>query len=121
VGMAFVLPSLRMVLFLSAAHVRFGGLPWIEGMFYGVGAAVMGIIARSAFKRTITIGKNKLWRALFFVAGGLDGVDFTGDCLALSPGWSSEPVSESLSPPFAAPKQPSPVCFYIMREKPRSR
>jgi chromate transporter len=52
VGVAFVLPSFLMVLGLSAAYVRFGGLPWMQGMFYGIGAAVIGIIARSAFKLT---------------------------------------------------------------------
>jgi putative chromate ion transporter len=45
VGVAFVLPSFLMVLGLSAAYVRFGGLPWMQGMFYGIGAAVIGIIA----------------------------------------------------------------------------
>ena len=50
VGVAFVLPSFLMVLALSAAYVRFGGLAWMQGMFYGIGAAVIGIIARSAFK-----------------------------------------------------------------------
>ena len=52
VGVTFVLPSFLMVLGLSAAYVRFGGLPWMQGMFYGIGAAVIGIIARSAFKLT---------------------------------------------------------------------
>jgi chromate transporter len=47
VGMAFVLPSFLMVLALSAAYVRFGGLSWMQGMFYGIGAAVIGIIALS--------------------------------------------------------------------------
>ena len=46
VGMAFVLPSFLMVLALSAAYVRFGGLPWMQSIFYGIGAAVIGIIAR---------------------------------------------------------------------------
>src|ERR1700687_4063352 len=52
VGLAFVLPSFLMVLGLSAAYVRYGGLPWMQGMFYGIGAAVIGIIARSAVKLT---------------------------------------------------------------------
>ena len=59
VGVAFVLPSFLMVLGLSAAYVRFGGLPWMQGMFYGIGAAVIGIIARSAFKLTkLTLRKD---------------------------------------------------------------
>src|SRR6059036_575137 len=49
VAVAFVLPSFLMVLALSAAYVRFGGLVWMQGMFYGIGAAAIGIITRSAF------------------------------------------------------------------------
>lgn len=70
VGVAFVLPSFLMVLALSAAYVRFGGLPWMQGMFYGIGAAVIGIIARSAFKLTrLTLGKDKLLWGIFAVLG----------------------------------------------------
>jgi chromate transporter len=47
VGLAFVLPSFLMVLGLSAAYVRYGGLPWMRDMFYGIGAAVIAIIAVS--------------------------------------------------------------------------
>jgi len=68
VGVAFILPSFLMVLALSAAYVRFGGLAWMQGMFYGIGAAVIGIIARSAFKLTkLTIGKDKLLWSIFTV------------------------------------------------------
>ena len=52
VGLAFVLPSFLMVLVLAAAYLRFGGLPWMQGAFYGIGAAVIAIIARSAVKLT---------------------------------------------------------------------
>lgn len=47
VGVAFVLPSFLMVLALGWAYVRFGGLTWMQSVFYGVGAAVIGIIAIS--------------------------------------------------------------------------
>src|SRR5215831_14124962 len=68
VAIAFILPSFVMVLALSAAYVRFGGLPWMQGMFYGIGAAVIGIIARSAFKLTkLTLGKDKLLWGIFTV------------------------------------------------------
>ncbi|AMR78497.1 MULTISPECIES: chromate transporter [Cupriavidus] len=52
VGIAFVLPSFLMVLALGWAYVRFGGLTWMQSVFYGVGAAVIGIIAISAYKLT---------------------------------------------------------------------
>lgn len=50
VAFAFVLPSFVMVLVLSVVYVRFGGLPWMQGLFYGIGAAVIAIIGRSAWK-----------------------------------------------------------------------
>jgi chromate transporter len=80
VGVAFVLPSFLMVLGLSAAYVRFGGLPWMQGMFYGIGAAVIGIIARSAFKLTkLTLGKDKLLWGIFAA-------------LAISTAWTSKEI-----------------------------
>jgi chromate transporter len=61
VGLAFVLPSFVMVLALSWAYVIYGGLPWMRAVFYGVGAAVIGIIAYSAYKLTRkSIGKDRL-------------------------------------------------------------
>ena len=80
VGVAFVLPSFLMVLALSAAYVRFGGLPWMQGMFYGIGAAVIGIITRSAFKLTrLTLGKDKLLWGIFTI-------------LAVSTAWTSHEI-----------------------------
>lgn len=51
-GIAFVLPSFLMVVALGWAYVRFGGLPWMQVVFYGVGAGVIGIIAMSPKKLT---------------------------------------------------------------------
>src|SRR5919201_26701 len=50
VGIAFVLPSFLMAVVVAALYVHFGSLPWIRGMFYGIGAAVIAIIVRSAIK-----------------------------------------------------------------------
>ena len=44
VGIAFVLPSFLMVLALGWAYVTYGGLTWMQSVFYGVGASVIGII-----------------------------------------------------------------------------
>ena len=61
VGLAFVLPSFVMVLVLAAGYVRFGGLPWMQGAFYGIGAAVIAVIARSAARLTrLTLGRDVL-------------------------------------------------------------
>jgi chromate transporter len=67
-GIAFVLPSFLVVLAIGWAYVRYGGLPWMEAAFYGVGAAVIGIIAISAYKLTTkNIGRDKLLWALYIV------------------------------------------------------
>jgi chromate transporter len=52
VGIAFVLPSFLMVLILGIAYKLYGGLNWMQAIFYGVGAAVIGIIALSSYKLT---------------------------------------------------------------------
>src|SRR5205085_10077725 len=58
-GLAFVLPSFLMVLGIGWAYVSFGGLPWMQAVFYGVGAAVIGIITISSYKLTTkSIGKD---------------------------------------------------------------
>ena len=51
-GLAFVLPSFFMVVTIGIAYKLFGGLPWMQAIFYGVGAAVVGIIAISSYKLT---------------------------------------------------------------------
>src|SRR3954465_1473445 len=48
VSLPFVGPSFLMVLGLAAVYLGYGGLPWMQGAFYGVGAAVIAIIGRSA-------------------------------------------------------------------------
>lgn len=67
-GMAFVLPSFLMVLVLAALYVRYGWLTWIPGLFYGISAAVIAIMAQSAYRlaRRILGTDRFLW--LLFAA-----------------------------------------------------
>ncbi|MBV9961798.1 MAG: chromate efflux transporter [Parafilimonas sp.] len=51
-GLAFVIPSFIMVVLIGIAYKMYGGLPWMQAVFYGVGAAVIGIIAMSSYKLT---------------------------------------------------------------------
>jgi chromate transporter len=52
-GLAFILPSFLMVVCLGMVYKLFGRLPWMQAVFYGVGAAVIGIITISAYKLTV--------------------------------------------------------------------
>lgn len=72
VGVAFVLPSFLMVLALGWAYVLYGGLSWMQAVFYGVGSAVIGIIAISAYKLTLkTLGKDRLLWTIYLVAAAM--------------------------------------------------
>jgi chromate transporter len=68
-GAAFVVPSFVMVVVLGAAYVAYGGIAWMQAVFYGVGAAVIGIIALSAWRLTAkNIGSDALLWAIFAVS-----------------------------------------------------
>ena len=79
-GVAFVVPSFLMVLALGWAYVRFGGLPWVQAVFYAVGAAVIGIIASSAYRLTRkTLGRAGLLWAIYLVSAVATAVTETED------------------------------------------
>lgn len=67
-GLAFVLPSFVIVVALGVAYVRYGGLAWMQAVFYGVGAAVIGLISRSAYSLARkTMDKDFLLWGIFLV------------------------------------------------------
>ncbi len=72
VGLAFVVPSFVMVVAIGAAYVAYGGITWMQSVFYGVGACVIGIIAISAYKLTTkSIGKDRLLWAIYLVGAAV--------------------------------------------------
>ena len=111
IAFAFVAPSFVMVLVLSALYLRFGGIWWMQGLFYGIGAAVIAIIGRSAYKLVrLTLGSERLLWAicatgalvtiwtesevvwLFFAAGLLVML------VKAPPRWSSRTSAAALGP-----------------------
>ncbi|WP_121354884.1 chromate transporter [Flavisolibacter nicotianae] len=67
-GIAFVLPSFLMVIALGFAYVSFGGLSWMQAVFYGIGAAVIGIISVGSYKLIRkSVGKDWLLWTIFAV------------------------------------------------------
>jgi chromate transporter len=66
VGLAFVLPSFLMVVGLSVLYVAYGGLWWMQALFYGIGAAVIAIIVIAAYKLArSTIKRDPLLWCIF--------------------------------------------------------
>lgn len=79
-GLAFVLPSFLMVVLLGIMYKMYGGIFWMQAAFYGVGAAVIGIIAISTYKLTTktvsklngeSIRKNGLLWILYAAAAAI--------------------------------------------------
>ena len=96
VGLAFVLPSFLMVVVLGWAYARYGGLPWMQAIFYGVGASVIGIIAFSAQKLTKkTLGKDKLLWAIYLTAAAVT----VAACIALLVWFWPRLIAEGMAVP----------------------
>ncbi len=71
-GLIFPLPAFLMVLALGWAYTLYGGLPWMQAIFYTVGATVIGIIANSSYKLTVkTIGKDWLFWGIYIVSAAV--------------------------------------------------
>jgi len=69
VGIGFVFPSFCMVVALGWAYQLYGGLSWMQSVFYGVGASVIGIITISAYKLTLkTIGRDGLLWSIYLIS-----------------------------------------------------
>jgi chromate transporter len=66
-GVAFVLPAFFLILGLSYVYVTYGGVTWISGIFHGLSAAVIGLVAAAV----IRIGSKALRNPVMYsVAGG---------------------------------------------------
>jgi chromate transporter len=118
VAFAFVIPSFLMVLAISVAYVRFGGLAWMQSAFYGIGAAVIAIILRSAYKLVrLTLGRDwLLWT--IFTANAIATAVMEAEVISLIVGcgiasllvrtWKTRSASTlSIAPVFLAVSAPS--------------
>jgi chromate transporter len=72
VGLGFILPSFLMVVAISLAYVSYGGLWWMQALFYAIGATVIAIIAIAAYKLARSTNKrNPILMVLSCVALGI--------------------------------------------------
>ena len=82
VGLAFVLPSFLMVVALGVVYVALGGLPWMQAVFYGAGASVIGIIANSAYRLTRkSIGSQRLLWVIYLISAAATVITETEEVL----------------------------------------
>ena len=67
-GLAFVLPSFLMVVIISMLYVVYGGLWWVQALFYGIGASVIAVIVIAAYKLARSTNKRDLLQWSIFAA-----------------------------------------------------
>ncbi|SDF77382.1 chromate transporter [Chitinophaga filiformis] len=68
-GLAFILPSFLLVVLLGFIYTTWEGIPLMQSVFYGVAAAVIGIIAMSSYKLTKkSIGSDKILISIYLIA-----------------------------------------------------
>jgi chromate transporter len=73
----FLLPSLALVLALAAAYLRWGALPALASVSFGVGAAALSVIALSAYHLVRkSVGRDALSWSCF--AAGMGATLWTG-------------------------------------------
>lgn len=69
IGIVFVLPAYLLVVAVAFFYVRYGGLPMVQALFYGIGPAVIAIVGLSALRLARkTVGRD---RRLWVIAGAL--------------------------------------------------
>jgi chromate transporter len=71
VGLAFVAPSFLIVLGIAVAYTSMGALPWMRDAFYGVGAAVIAILTRSAFRLVRRTVPREAWAWVVAATNGI--------------------------------------------------
>jgi chromate transporter len=71
IGLAFIIPSFLMVVAISLAYVAYGGLWWMQALFYAIGATVIAIIAIAAYKLARSTNKRDplLWGIFIALTG----------------------------------------------------
>jgi chromate transporter len=78
-GLLFVLPGALVIFGLSLLYVHAAGLSWFDGLFLGVKAAVLAIVAQALLRiagRALKTGRHRLLALAAFVALALFNLPF---------------------------------------------
>jgi chromate transporter len=73
-GCCFIIPAAILVTLIAAVYARFGSLPQVEGVLYGIKPAVIAIILQALWNLARTAIKNKLLAVIGMLAVVLNGL-----------------------------------------------
>ncbi|MDO9050049.1 MAG: chromate efflux transporter [Methylotenera sp.] len=86
-GGLFVLPSLLILIALSWGYMRFGDIPQVAAMLYGIKPAVVAIVLFAAYRIGLRVLKNKiLWGIALFAFVAISLLDFPFPLIILAAG-----------------------------------
>jgi len=63
-GCCFILPAAMLVTLIAAAYVRFGTMPQVNGILYGIKPAVIAIVVQAVWNLSRTAAKTRLLAAI---------------------------------------------------------
>jgi chromate transporter len=72
-GCCFIIPAAVLVTLIAAVYARFGSLPQVEGILYGIKPAVIAIIVQALWSLSRTAVKTKLLAIIGVLAVVLNG------------------------------------------------
>lgn len=73
-GCCFIIPAAMLVTLIAAIYVRFGSLPQVAGILYGIKPAVIAIILQALWKLSRTAMKTKFLALVAFVSVMLNAI-----------------------------------------------
>lgn len=86
-GGLFVLPSLLILIALSWGYMRFGDIPQVAAMLYGIKPAVVAIVLFAAYRIGLRVLKNKiLWGVALFAFVAISLLDLPFPLILLATG-----------------------------------
>src|SRR3989304_1115566 len=85
-GVCFILPAMLIVIALAWIYVRFGSLPEVEGLLYGVKPVVIAIIAQALFRLGSIALKTYLLAVVAVLCVGANGLGANEILLLLAAG-----------------------------------
>jgi chromate transporter len=72
-GCCFIIPAAVLVTLIAAVYARFGSLPQVAGILYGIKPAVIAIVVQALWSLSRTAVKTKLLAIIGVLAIGLSG------------------------------------------------
>ncbi|MCE9612084.1 MAG: chromate efflux transporter [Chthoniobacter sp.] len=103
-GVCFILPAMLMVTVLAWAYVRFGRLPQVEGLLYGVKPVIIAIVVRALWPLACSAVRSRSLAVIGLTAAVLNlaGVNellilFGAGAIVAAPRWLKQPGSNDSS------------------------